>query len=241
MKNLEKIKECLFSTDDEFYKSRLKPFFSFDFSEGPPEDEYKFFYGIYIDKGDSIQPLHYGLHQIRPASSYDKNTKLFEIKDCDQPLSPDEAGYRADFVSYLKKHQPASFKDCLFLFHLYTSHLARMLDPEGKDPAAYLPDLEKRKEPIYHALESLLEDSRGYILWRYQLENILSLFYGCNFEVIDAVRKNFGRRKNLEELSSIKFGQGDNLLQFIDSRMILLGVLPPDIRRARLLYELIAE
>lgn len=107
--------ECVFPFDDEYFKAKIRPFYKFDFTDGPSEDEMTYFYGIYINNGKSIQPLDYAITNARRP---DKN----------------EIGFKDDFIKYLEKHKPKTFKDCLFLFHLYTSYMATVLDPEGKDP-----------------------------------------------------------------------------------------------------------
>lgn len=97
------------------------------------------------------------------------------------PPAPKERG--AGFVSYFKRYKPSSFKEILFLLDLY--------------PVA-IEDAIKKHKPlksiIGRAIEEILKETRGIILWNYQMENILALFIRNNVDVA-TVRKGINAKK----------------------------------------------
>ena len=100
------------------------------------------------------------------------------------PLTPEEEKSMGnDFTSYIRKHRPSNFKDLLLLLTLYP------VDLEGEI---------KRHKPLESSIgdviEALLGESKGILLWNYQMENILSLFINDRDEIL-AVRKGINAKK----------------------------------------------
>jgi len=222
---LERIIECEMDTSDGYFISDIKPYFPFGQSPSLhlQEKDFSSFYGIYIDDEDHIVPLH-----------------AVYSAECLRPL---KLSFKTNFAQYLEKHLPSNFKDCLFLFHLYTSRGSTALDPEGRDPVAFLPELRRGNTIIHEVLDSLLEDTRGYVIYPYQFDNVLSVFF--ELKDIPAIRKSYKQkvcaRKDIQRsvgmLNSIKLDETETLLDYIEKRSVLKNYYPPDIKKATLLYK----
>ncbi len=98
------------------------------------------------------------------------------------------------------------------------------------------------KSPIYSAFNSLLEDSRGNIIWSYQLENILSIYFRGVADIV-RMRKDINARRAdaFKMLKGINIDSKMTLCDFIEARMIFGNVTFPNVRGAGALYEVIVS
>jgi hypothetical protein len=126
------------------------------------------------------------------------------------------------FKEFLEAHKPRSFADTLFLLHMFPH----------EDFAHY----RFGDHPI---ISDILRESRGFLLWHYQLENLFRLFYLNNDEVVD-LRKAINAKKNaIYELSrTLAVGQV-SLYEVVKERMVLGITSFPNMRGACNMYNAI--
>lgn len=141
-------------------------------------------------------------------------------------------GKRKGFVNYLKKYKPASFKDILFLLDLY---------PED------IEDEIKRHKPLNSvmgdAIEEILDETKGIILWNYQMERVLNLFIKDRDEIV-AARKaiNAGMSPDFyEKLCGYKIDKKTTLPDLISNRIVFHIQIYPNIDGAFILYEILRK
>lgn len=153
-----------------------------------------------------------------------------EIKLIRGTLTPDckEKAERYAFVKYIQRYNPQSFKEILFFLDLYPFEL---------------PDINRlyqSKSKMAEVIESIIEDSRGLILWHYQLEDIISLFVRDRNRVV-SIRKgvNAKRNEDIEALKQIKIEKFTTLLNFINERILRGFTRYPNIQGACVFYELL--
>lgn len=152
-----------------------------------------------------------------------------DIKLIKGSLIPDckEEAERDVFVKYIQRYNPQSFKEILFFLDLYSIELP--------DIRSYQP-----KSKMAEVIESILEDSRGLLLWHHQLEDIISLFVRDRNNVV-SIRKGVNAKRNeyIEALKQFKIDETTTLLEFINERMIGGHTRYPNIQGAFVLYELL--
>jgi hypothetical protein len=153
-----------------------------------------------------------------------------DIKLIKGSLIPDckEEAERDVFVKYIQKYKPQSFKEILFFLDLYSIEL---------------PDINRlyqSKSKMAKVIESILEDSRGLILWHQQFEDIISLFVRDRNSVV-SIRKGINAKRNedIEILKQFKIDEITTLLEFINERMLRGHTRYPNIQGACVLYELL--
>lgn len=149
------------------------------------------------------------------------------------------------FAKWLRKVHPKTFEECLFFVDVYRQFM-RQHDFE-------LADIFKGKQKFTKVavVDAILRDSRGYILWHYQLENIIRLFYNdiCRIkdfyellhmsDVIAGFRRGINDRKMIFVELTDKFVLQQKLLKkvtlysVISERMLLGPTIEPNIQGAR--------
>lgn len=214
MKYLEFIKEGIVSIAEYPFH----PFFRSDFKDMDDTELKK--YG----------PMAYCLYIERDG----KPTPIISILGCGGDKKKSMDGFKKHFLKY----KPQSFKDILLLLTAYDWYLLRKtrFDPFKTNKKC------EGKSPIYSVFNSLLEDSKGNIIWSYQLQNILGMYFH-GIEDIVRMRKDINARKAdaFKVLEGINIDSKRTLRDYIDARMIFGNVTFPNIRGAGAIYELMVS
>ena len=142
---------------------------------------------------------------------------------------PEKDRKRIGFIDYIEKHKPDSFQEILFLLDLYP-----------RDPETLTVNFSQFKPSMGEVIEYLLKDSKGVILWHYQLENILNIFFTKRAEVL-SIRKGINAKKAdvIERVNKFHISETTTLWDFIFSIMCLGYTVYPNIQGAYVLYDLI--
>ncbi|MBI5875579.1 MAG: hypothetical protein HZB81_07035 [Deltaproteobacteria bacterium] len=145
------------------------------------------------------------------------------------PPAPEERG--TGFASYLKEYKPRSFKEILFLLDLYPVTIEDAI----KEHKPF-------KSIIGRAIEEILKETRGIILWHYQMESILSLFIRDNVGVV-TVRKGINAKKpdTLHTTHITKIDKRMSLEKVIRQRMRLGHTKYPNVKGALVVYEILRK
>lgn len=138
---------------------------------------------------------------------------------------------RNAFTRYLKKYHPRSFKETLFYLDLYPHK-----------PEEIIGDFRAGRSTTAGAIESMLKDTRGILLWHHQLEDMINLFVRDRTEII-ALRKgiNAKRPEAIKSLTQIHIEKNLTLLDFIQNRMIRGYTRYPNVPGASVLYGLLCS
>jgi hypothetical protein len=171
-------------------------------------------YCLYIDKGHHL-----------------------EMIDCLlMPATEGPVGYIDNFSAFLARQSPDNFRDLLSLLDIYHFLLFSGLF-SGFTEVPDLPAHSKMTGLLAdEMMESFVNDSKGYLIWHHQLENILCLNFRIREDALE-LRKDLNARK-AEAWSRLKdIGSGE-LYSFINSRMIFGHTKKPNIAGAARLYEL---
>lgn len=83
---------------------------------------------------------------------------------------PESMGLQGGFKNLLEATKPESFKDFLLMVELYDGVMSRTFG------LADLPRLISRELPGIPVVDEILATSRGFLLWRHQLESLFGLF-----------------------------------------------------------------
>jgi hypothetical protein len=112
------------------------------------------------------------------------------------------------FINYLREYSPKDFEGLLFLIDAYPINIKALRE-----------DFCHGQSPLFEVVESILKPSQGIILWHYQLENILKLFFHPT--EVELLRRGFCAKKpeTLEKLESISIDHSLSLVDFISNRM----------------------
>ena len=112
------------------------------------------------------------------------------------------------FVPYLKEYNPKDFEGLLFLIDAYPINIKSLRQDFYYDPS-----------PLFQVMEYFLMPSQGIILWHYQLENILKLFFHPS--EVTFLRKGLGAHKPevLDKMESISLNPSLTLADFLSNRM----------------------
>jgi len=123
------------------------------------------------------------------------------------------------FKEFLEAHKPRSFADTLFLLHMFPHW-----------------DFVHRGFGDQLIISDILRESRGFVLWHYQLENLFRLFYQNNDQVVK-LRKAINRRENVVyELSKTLAVGKASLYEVLIERMGPIATSFPNMRGAYNLY-----
>jgi hypothetical protein len=138
---------------------------------------------------------------------------------------------RNAFARYIEKYHPWSFKEALFYLDLYPHK-----------PEEIIGDFHAGRSTTAGVIESMLKDTRGVLLWRHQLEDMINLFVRDRTEIM-ALRKgiNAKRPEAIEFLTQIHIEKNLTLLDFIQNRMIRGYTRYPNVTGASVLYGLLCS
>lgn len=146
---------------------------------------------------------------------------------------PPLVGLRSDFRNLLETAHPESFSDLLLMVELYDGAMSGTLG------LAELLDLISRKPPGIPVVDEILAMSRGFLLWRRQLESLFGLFVEDTSQLSELCRSINHRRVEAFQLArSLRFSESLSLEDLIWERMVLKHVKVPNIHGANILYRL---
>jgi len=145
--------------------------------------------------------------------------------------TPKRIGAIDGFREHLKKVSPEGFWDYVFALDTY-DHLC----PESRrfrtdDPE---PKLSTEASAV---VEPILAQSRGFVLWHFQLEHLIGLF-DARAERCRTLRKDFNaKRPDAEAWMSKQFiDHGLSFYNFVAGRTIVSGTIVPSLESAHALF-----
>jgi hypothetical protein len=169
------------------------------------------------------------------------NNRLFidgyvmEQKDFEHFEKGIRLGPKEDFRNFLQSGHPKTFNDVLVLLTIYFS----LEDHSTVDNNRYALPLKPfpLKDPI---VDSILYESKGYLMWKYQLEKFIGLFES-DIDVINRLTPMIRLRKHLgfEWLKTKFIRKGISLKNVFEERMILDRVYQPKMHSAFRLYNVL--
>lgn len=127
--------------------------------------------------------------------------------------------WKKEFKEFLKANKPESFWDTLFHLHIF---------PCG--------DFDKYRFGNVPIISDILRESRGFLLWHYQLENLFRLFYLDNDKAIKFRKAITAKENEAYELSKSLMVGRVSLYEIIKERMVFGFTMFPNMRGACNLY-----
>ena len=142
----------------------------------------------------------------------------------------DQSGHRTGFQAHLKKHQPKSMTDLVFLIDSYHLGLKR--------PGYTLDSGQFRDMGV---VDQILKDSKGILLWHYQLDHLFGCFYRDWNKVVE-LRRDLNRKKTevFDLGENLKFDQVTTLNDVIRERMIFSITSYPNFKGGLALFQHLA-
>ncbi|MEW5735871.1 MAG: hypothetical protein AB1921_13515 [Thermodesulfobacteriota bacterium] len=136
-------------------------------------------------------------------------------------------GYSGDFREFITRHPPRSFTDLSFLLDFYHFNAARLHHRYNPNRLFFSP---------IGIVNDMLKESRGVLLWHYQLENLLRLFVPDSDKVA-RLRKgiNAQRRSAYDAARGMKLAK-TSLADIITERMLFFNTCNPNVRGALALF-----
>ncbi|MDI6797281.1 MAG: hypothetical protein QMD09_10065 [Desulfatibacillaceae bacterium] len=139
-----------------------------------------------------------------------------------------KTGYMGDFRNFIMRHPPRSFMDLVFLldfFHFNSTRLHHRYDP-NRLPFSSI-----------GIVNNMLKESRGVLLWHYQLENLLRLFVEDSAKVAK-LRKgiNVQSQTAYDQAKGLQLTEKDSLDEVITERMLFFSTCSPNCRGAWVLF-----
>ena len=175
--------------------------------------------------------------EVDDVMGYESAYAVYVSNDDIHPIFGDLSTKRADewrprtgFQAHLKKHQPKCLTDLVFLIDSYHLGVNR---PEYSLDSGLFRDM--------GVVDDILKDSKGTLLWHYQLDHLFGCFYQDWNRVIE-LRKDINRKKTevFDLAEKLKFAQGTTLNDVIRERMIFSVTSPPNFRGALVLFQHLA-
>lgn len=135
--------------------------------------------------------------------------------------------FKNELKVFIEKYNPKSFNDFLFFVDIYSRF--------NSQPA--IEDVCERKFKSNGMVEDILKDSRGLLIWHYQLENLIRLFYSDNEHVV-RLRKDINAKKAeaWELAKKLSFSDELTLYDIISDRMAVDITRNPNIQGAYNLF-----
>ena len=173
-------------------------------------EAYKYAYCIYIDLGTEKKLILGGIYEDKPTEFNKK------------PIA------KGNFVGYLKEYSPNNFESLLFVIDAYPINIKALRQDFYYDPS-----------PLFEIMEYILRPSQGIILWHYQLENILQLFFHPSEVIFLRQGLNAQKPEVLDKMKLISLNESLSLADFLSNRMYVFRkyTKSPNIRAAYDLFK----
>lgn len=179
---------------------------------GSLKASFKHAYAIYIDDGI-----------ITPVCGYITN----RLKKNQEP------GFKDDFRAYLERYRPENLEDTLFLLDSYNL---------SSQALGYPYRWEFCKFKHVKAVDDILAESKGILLWDHQMEQLFARFfpdYDKDIELRKAVNQK--RPEVFDLAEKLKFDYGINLKDVLRERMIFSITCMPHYTGAKILFSHLAN
>jgi len=160
---------------------------------------------------------------------------LIQSADLKNSRTDLKLGDRDCFEDFLKRADPKDFSDLLMLLGIYL-----LSDDPAKSvlPAKRLPGI----DPI---VDGILSGSKGYVLWVYQLKQLIGLFESDAGTIKDLYVKTsvfFHHDDDLKNrLSCMKIRKGLSLKDVLEQRMTLGRIHNPRMHGAFRLHQILSD
>lgn len=176
------------------------------FPEIPGLDEFKYAYAVYLSKERPELVLGHVANMLPEGW---------------------KPGFMRDFRDFITFHPPRSFTDLAFLLDFYHFNAVRIHHRYEPNRLVFSP---------IGVVNDMLKESRGVLLWHYQLENLLRMFVSDNGKVA-RLRKgiNAQRRSAYDAARGMKLEQ-TSLADIITERMLFFNTCNPNARGALALF-----
>lgn len=136
-------------------------------------------------------------------------------------------GFLHDFRDFITLRPPKSFTDLAFLLDFYHYNATRL--HHRYDPNRL------RFAPI-GIVNDMLKESRGMLLWHYQLENLLRLFVSDNEKVVRLRKSINAQRRSAYDATRKMRLEKTSLADIITERMLFFNTCNPNIKGALALF-----
>lgn len=147
------------------------------------------------------------------------------------------------FKHYIKKRRSNRFHEILLLLDLYTGYLRGAdSEPYSIDPETITKHFIQVQSSMGEVVTDLLKESKGIILWHYQLENLLNLFIMDRADVL-STRKGINAKEAsvFNRLERFHIDGSLTFTDFITNRMYLGYTVFPNVMGAHIVYDLIKQ
>lgn len=137
-------------------------------------------------------------------------------------------GFMHDFREFITRHPPRSYYDTVFLLDFYHFNATRMHHRYAPNRLDFSP---------IGTVNDMLKDTRGVLLWHYQLENLIRLFV-TDPEKVSQLRKsiNAQRRSAYGAVKGVWLGDSC-LADIITERMLFFNTCYPNVGGALALFD----
>ena len=215
MKGLDRIRECVIkvSEDSKFIDENIPTW-----NEGSPECPHARI--IYAELP----------HTRLFIDGYVMSQKDFEVLEKGIRI-----GFKEDFKNFLQAGNLKTFNDILVLLTIYFSLDDHATVDNGRCSLPLKPF--PVQDPV---VDSILYESKGYLMWQYQLVKFIGLFES-DIDIINRISPMIRLRKQLdfEWLETKYIHTGLSLKKVFEERMILDRVYQPKMHSAFRLYNLL--
>ena len=163
------------------------------------------------------------------AYTYIKNTPRLICGFVSSPQS-NISGEVLTLKTMLDKYPPQTFMDLVFLVSVFGREQWRV---EKYFNTPFM-------EPSKSIVDDICRPTRGYILYNYQIEQLIALFT-CDQQRIEKLRRNWNKKKasSCQALQRLYVpGEEKSLWQILKERALLGVTDAPNMHGARLLYKM---
>lgn len=129
-------------------------------------------------------------------------------------------GFFDDFKAYLKRYKPGTLRDTLFLLDAYSLSREVLGYPYPWDLAKFNP---------VKAVDAILSESKGILLWDHQLDQLFHWFFPDYDQDIDLRKAVNHKRAEIFDLAAmLKFDSDISLNDVLKDRMVFSLTCKPD-------------
>jgi hypothetical protein len=152
------------------------------------------------------------------------------------PKTDVERNFKKELKIFIERHEARTFTDFLFFVSLASPFSSYTVDLTVYNPTVeMLSNYSFEQDPV---VEGILKDTRGLLLWNYQLDNLLGLF-SDHSKWIRRMAKGINTRDSRVEnkVRQLKINNKASLLDLINERMVMGFTNEPPTRGAYILFK----
>jgi len=131
---------------------------------------------------------------------------------------------KGNFVNYLSEYSPKDFEDLLLLTDSYPIDIKSLKRGYYHDQSA-----------VFEVMGYILKQFQGIILWHYQLDNLLQIFFHPTEVTLTRQELNAQRSETWDKMKLVSINKTLSLADFFSNRMLRNYTKLPNIKGA---YEL---